>query len=424
MARDFDGVTDRIDYTNSIDWSTTPLTCAFWCYPETLGSPQMFASLAPVGEATSGIEVNNVNTARIGMWIPRSTSALFREAANSTVVASTWQHFVVTWDGGTAQTGIKIYKNGSEVGSYANGSDGSGTLTAAGGMVSLGAHKYRDLDTWDGRMAEFGLWNRVLSAGEIAALAKKYCPSFFLSGLKIYAPLVRDPYNLMSGDAGTLDGTTVVVHPPVIRPVGAVFASLTPNLSPVNTVPKSGAVFLRNASATAVTGISVASGASQITSVTVSADNSAILTMTASGAAVLTGNGSSSVVIDTTTSDTDFNNTLASLTVQGSGSFHGKVTITVLSSDGTLSDSDNFYELCEPRSVKITFSGTYAQGVAVVESIQAMLDPGETAGVIQMITTDTLANSDSDNIDVHLQLPSYHFRMPAGVQTGVLEGVL
>lgn len=93
---------------------------------------------------------------------------------------------IITWDGVfTAFTGIHIYKNGTEV-SYSNGINGA-TETTHSGSWSLGGRIYDDTRMFNGKLCQVGVWDRVITAGEIANLAAGYSPDLAAaSGLVFY----------------------------------------------------------------------------------------------------------------------------------------------------------------------------------------------------------------------------------------------
>ncbi len=71
---------------------------------------------------------------------------------------------------------------------------------------------------FSGDVCEAAVWNRVLSAAEIASLAAGYSPLFLPRGLVFYCPLVRDVVNFNSGGNPAATGTTVSDHPRIIYP--------------------------------------------------------------------------------------------------------------------------------------------------------------------------------------------------------------
>lgn len=72
-------------------------------------------------------------------------------------------------------------------------------------------------NTWDGLIAEVGIWSAALTTDEVASLAKGMtCNKVRPQNLVFYAPLVRDIIDQRGGLAITNNnGATVANHPPV-----------------------------------------------------------------------------------------------------------------------------------------------------------------------------------------------------------------
>jgi hypothetical protein len=226
MAIDFNGTTDRIDIANSFDWAAQAQTWAAWTWWDNIDatSEYLFADNNGANDTATMLFFRLGGDSSIQHTIVTSgTSQVTRTTVGGGAVTSgSWIHFALTWNGavGAAATDTVIYKNGAVLGVDAVSVNGTGTPTALTGINSLGGRSFDDLRNLDGRLAEVGRWNRVLSAAEVAALAKGYVPKCFLPGLKFYMPLVRSVYNVCSGGAVTLDGTSVIAHPPLIRSPG------------------------------------------------------------------------------------------------------------------------------------------------------------------------------------------------------------
>jgi hypothetical protein len=221
MAIDFNGSTDRIDIANTFDWAAQAQTWAGRVWFDNF-------------DASEYIMCDNLAAETFGMIIFRSgaestlrhttnTSGTAQVTCTNTGAVSTgaWLPIAVTWNGsvGNPTTDSIIYVSGSA--QTIDGPacvTGTGTPSALTGVNSLGGRTSDDTRNFDGRMAEVGRWNRVLSASEIAALAKGYSPKCFLPGLKFYMPLVRNVFNVCAGGAVTLDGTSVIAHPFVRNP--------------------------------------------------------------------------------------------------------------------------------------------------------------------------------------------------------------
>jgi hypothetical protein len=128
-----------------------------------------------------------------------------------------WYHVVMTRNSGT----LSFYVNGSTTG-YADTSADNGTPSGTFAIATQDRNS-EGLDVWsfNGKMAEVGAWNRALSTGEIAALAKGYSPDFFPRELKRYHRLLNtsDVVDYATGATVTTGGTPDTFdHPRVIYP--------------------------------------------------------------------------------------------------------------------------------------------------------------------------------------------------------------
>jgi hypothetical protein len=106
-----------------------------------------------------------------------STANLKYKTHNDTsLIAGTWAQIVLTWDGVvTASTGVHIYVNGVEWGTAGSGftQNGSGSHDSdAAQNLFLGYAGTGSPAHYTGAMDETAIWNRVLSAVEVAHLYK------------------------------------------------------------------------------------------------------------------------------------------------------------------------------------------------------------------------------------------------------------
>ena len=176
-------------------------------------------------------------------------------------------------------------------------------------------------------------------------------------------------------------------------------------LDPVNTVPASG-VYIPTTSATFTTisdysTVSVVSGTTQIASVVSSCTaGKGIFTLTGSGTAEISGNQTNSITV-TASNDTDYNNTLSTLTFQGATGVHEAVTVNILSSDGTLTDSDNFTVLNDPTSLTLV-AVSYADLVAAIQTLYMRLPSGEKSATVTIVATDDDLNVDTQVVTLTL----------------------
>lgn len=141
---------------------------------------------------------------------------------------NTWYHFALTYDGGSASNDPIVCIDGVAQ-TTARTSTPSGTITTDAANYNLG-NRGDGFANLDGRIAEFAIWDRILTDGEIGALCKGAQPSFFQRSLKCYAPLVRSTADLKNG-VSTVTGTAVKPHPKAFGPSASFASELPPPLS-------------------------------------------------------------------------------------------------------------------------------------------------------------------------------------------------
>jgi hypothetical protein len=170
MARDFNGSTDRIDYTNVSNPVGGSYTFSCWVWFDSVSAATidyLFNINDGSGTRTFTIGRTNGGTARLFSQVIWSTSFMQKTSNDSVFSAAEWVHVLCA---GNAASGDpanhSIYINGS-LSTGVTTSTGSGTPNAATGTWSLGGRTSDDAVNLDGRMAHVGLWNRAADAWEI-----------------------------------------------------------------------------------------------------------------------------------------------------------------------------------------------------------------------------------------------------------------
>lgn len=134
------------------------------------------------------------------------------------LTTGSWQHVCVTSDSGGDADGMEAYVDGSIPGSSST-QYGIGSEYAHAGSWSVGGRIYNDNFNLDGKVAEVGVWDRILDTSEIASLAKRFSPQFFLRGLRFYTALIGyKDIDRIAGKTPTYDGTTPAPHPRILYP--------------------------------------------------------------------------------------------------------------------------------------------------------------------------------------------------------------
>lgn len=139
------------------------------------------------------------------------------EFATADIPVGSWFSFIVTYDGGATTNDAVVYIDGISV-TLTEGITPSGNIVNSTGTLDIG-NNVDNNRSFDGAIAEFALWDRILNAGEIAALAKGFSPIFF--DPSFYAPLIgrNSPETQpISSTTGTVTGAVVDPHPRIIYP--------------------------------------------------------------------------------------------------------------------------------------------------------------------------------------------------------------
>ena len=114
--------------------------------------------------------------------------------------------------------------------------DITNTGTVTNDTFAFGWNGRDEANYMQGDVAECGIWNRGLEAGEIAALSKGYSSSFFLNGLQRYYPLIgrySPEIDIKGGKTGTLVNTPIAAaHPRIIYPSFAQIRRFTTAAAP------------------------------------------------------------------------------------------------------------------------------------------------------------------------------------------------
>ena len=212
MSRSFNGTTNRLDWANIDNLAGSAFTLSAWVWLDALNgaSNNYIFCINDSGDTQYGIVVNIIAGRNLDVIRHGTTDYIWYE--NATVMnTGAWHHILITSDGGVVAGSVVIYVDG--VISAGQGfSNGSGAETAHTGKWSLGGRIYSDNRNHNGKIAQVGVWNRVLTAGEIANLAARYAPDLAAaSGLLFnFRGNTSDLHETVANAEGTADGTTEV----------------------------------------------------------------------------------------------------------------------------------------------------------------------------------------------------------------------
>lgn len=235
LARTFNGTSDKVVFGKGVTYDNCgPYTALCLVRPTAniVDERQIFDKmdssyigtmfLAASGNGTN----NNILFSLIG-----GTVALYSESVASTLVVNSWNVCVCTFNALRNSPGtelIKLYTcviggTLTEV-SYTSQTTGSSLNSDVAADLTLASRDPGDATFFAGGLSDCALWNRVLNSTELNMLGKGYSPLWIPSGLIMYSPVfgLQSPEpDLMGGTSGTVTGTSLLTHPPVIYSLDA-----------------------------------------------------------------------------------------------------------------------------------------------------------------------------------------------------------
>ena len=178
LSFDHDGTDDRIDYPYYGYDTALGFTITAWVLSAELVPtlPRYSWCSHLFGDAAVGGIVfqfgDGAASGQIGCTINRNTSAMQRVTQDGFVADGVWQHVAVSYNGGTAATGINIYNNAVVSASYSVSSNGSGAVLSQTGTHSIGGRIFDDARNWYGGIADTRVYNRVIPAEELQTMVR------------------------------------------------------------------------------------------------------------------------------------------------------------------------------------------------------------------------------------------------------------
>jgi len=229
MARGFDtsmGVAgDDVVQLDAIVTRPALMTFAFWSYRQGDSSGGVgWRYYFDIDAAGNAGQIGGTNGGGVEFFnAPHNGDGSLGQWTWTQSTAQTVTHNAITYDSTNLANDPVVYLNGSPV-SIVESITPTGTFDAVATTDrTFGNRSARDR-AFNGLLQEFALWNRVLTTGEVAGLAKGYTPDHFPVGLIDYVPLLRTLW----GKRGpvTVAGTLIQAHfrtiplrPPLTRAV-------------------------------------------------------------------------------------------------------------------------------------------------------------------------------------------------------------
>jgi len=164
---EFDGTDDSVNMGNASELNfnhNNAFTLSAWVKRDSLGSAVIIDKMETSGNRT-GFQLAFVSDNKIRIYHRRQNQTYNRiqRSTDDTFTSTTeWYHIVSTYDGSRANTGLKIYVNGSEAAS-------TGTNSMQAGAWTNNAD-FKVGRTTDGHIDEVSVYNSELSATDVATI--------------------------------------------------------------------------------------------------------------------------------------------------------------------------------------------------------------------------------------------------------------
>lgn len=129
-----------------------------------------------------------------------------------------WHHLGISYNGSSTANDPLMYDNGSSVTVTELTAPSGSNLQNNSNAFLIGNRSLHDA-AWNGMLAEFAIWNAILTAQEFAVLAKGASPLMVRpQALVLYYPLLGPIQDLIGSGTITPSGTAVQPHPRAYYP--------------------------------------------------------------------------------------------------------------------------------------------------------------------------------------------------------------
>lgn len=205
----FDGINDYVTFGNNINYDiATQFSVSLWIRPNNLSAIRTFVSKAENAGNIYGWSLRHETTGQLTLQA-RVPGALTSQTSTNTVTAGVWNHVVLTYSGNSNVSGFKVYVNNV---SYTYPAFTLPASWLASQDFVLGA-RGTNTQYFSGNIDEVSVWNKQLSAAEVATLYNSGVPTncsavSFNANLTNYWRLGDgDSYPTIYDNAGLINGT-------------------------------------------------------------------------------------------------------------------------------------------------------------------------------------------------------------------------
>lgn len=223
MARDFNGTSNYIRFTKSsavTDLQT--FTYSFSIIRDAAGSNKnVFWSGATWSDNFHSFIQYDNGLSKLA-FVTNWSTAEARWTVPNTASDSSWHNHVVSYSYSATTNDPTWYIDGvRQTVTESVAPSGTSNHTTDDGNLAIGAGHDGSYEWWDGNIAEFAIWNRILTDTEASQLGIGYTPNLILGGLIFYAPLKGDndpEIDIIQSNLATVTNATQITHPTMLYP--------------------------------------------------------------------------------------------------------------------------------------------------------------------------------------------------------------
>lgn len=218
-----------ISLGSSVTLPTTTGTIGMWFYPTWSHTDGTERSLFDVRNAGSNnyFTINKFSTGSTYTgWLTSGVDyRIVTTSGSATFTQNAWNWVAYSWETTSMSEKSRVTMN-----SYQNASDLTTVTTwnTSGRDVQIGNLSGGDKPA-TASVAELAIWNRVVPQADLLSIyTGRLSPSYFLSGLQLYIPMIRpiiDRINKLSTSISSVGTVSVADHCPVCFPYRAMTAT-------------------------------------------------------------------------------------------------------------------------------------------------------------------------------------------------------
>ena len=208
MSFDFDGVDDRLALGSpALLDNLSSLTCALWVLADGYGEGNAGRIFDKFQKLFRIDNDDNVDQS-FRFSVACSSGGPARTAFGQSINLNSYNFLAVTWGGGISSNSIRLYKNGIESSSYINETSGLGAILNDGSSTIDIGNNSGGSRSFDGRLAHFHIYSRVLDIGEIKQIMN--FPGSIRKNLSVYLPMVFRSTNSAQDLSGNRLNATII----------------------------------------------------------------------------------------------------------------------------------------------------------------------------------------------------------------------